>query len=68
MISKHWMLDILLDPMNIYHLKQRQSYGNINIINLDNFFVEKNIAPNVNGEAEISCRMYQKYMHNKKLL
>ena len=48
--------------MNVYHLKQRQSYGNINIINLDNFFVEKNIAPNVAGEADILSWPYHPYI------
>ena len=52
------MLAIFLAPTNMYYLKYRYSNSNINISCLDHVSVEYIIAPNVNGESEISCWIY----------
>ena len=58
----HRILAIFPLPKNIYNLNKRHSNANTNVGNLYHVFVEYIIYPNVNGEAYISCRLYNPYI------
>ena len=60
------MLAILPTPTNKYELQQINSNAYINIGNFDHVVVEEKIAPNVDGEADISCRIYNPNIDQRK--